>query len=65
VGHWLKKSKKLQIGFIPQQLRRIVIGLSRIAKTWIPGLDVKNNCHARNANELEKKLFKSAQKDDK
>ena len=32
-------------------------------KTWIPGLGTKNNCYARDASELEKKLFKNATKE--
>ena len=32
---------------------------------WVPGFGTKNNCHARDANELEKKLFENAKKDNK
>ena len=35
------------------------------SKTWVPGFGVKNNCHARDANELEKELFKAKEKNDK
>jgi hypothetical protein len=29
------------------------------SKTWIPGMGVKNNCHSRDANDLEKRLFEN------
>ena len=35
------------------------------SKTWVPGFGVKNNCHVREANELEKQLFENNKKDNK
>lgn len=32
------------------------------SKTWVPGMGVKNNCHARDANALEKELFENSEK---
>ena len=32
------------------------------SKTWVPGMGVENNCHARDANELEKQLFEDSKK---
>lgn len=35
------------------------------SKTWVPGFGIKNHCHSRDANELEKKLFESSKNDEK
>ena len=35
------------------------------SKTWVPGMGIKNNCHARDANDLEKQLFKNSKKNNK
>ena len=35
------------------------------SKTWVPGMGVKNNCHFRDANDLEKQLFENSKKNNK
>jgi len=37
----------------------------KYSKTWVSNFGIKNNCYARDANELEKKLFESDKKDTK
>ena len=37
----------------------------KYSKTWVPGMGVKNNCHSRDANDLEKQLFENSKKNNK
>lgn len=45
-----------------QILRRMGNRTVTYSKTWVPWMGVKNNCHARDANDLEKQLFEKSKK---